>query len=86
MHVGRPIRLLFNRILQIVSARQTESPASVFFAVRARFLKIARQYSQSGFWKLIDEKGVGSLGIEIVRNLTEHDVIMAAGKQLGVAG
>jgi len=55
-------------------------------AVRARFLKIARQYSQSGFWKLVDERGVGNLGIGMVRNLTEHDIIMAAGKQLGVTG
>jgi len=86
MHVGRATRLLFSRILEIVSSRETEVAASVFLAVRARFLKIARQYSQSGFWKLVDERGVGNLGIGMVRNLTEHDIIMAAGKQLGVTG
>lgn len=86
MRIGKALRLLFKRILEIVSSKETEVTASVFMAVRAQFLKIARQYARSGFWKLVDERSVGSLGIQIVRNLTEHDVIMAAGKQLGVTG
>jgi len=86
MHVGKALRLLLNRILETVSSSETEVAASVFMAVRAQFLKIARQYAQSGFWKLVDEKGVGNLGVRMVRNLTEHDVILPAGKQLGVAG
>jgi len=86
LRVGRALRLLFNRILEVVSSRETETAASVFISVRTRFLKIARQYSQSGFWKLIDEEGAGNLGVQIVRNLTEHDIVIAAGKQLGVTG
>jgi hypothetical protein len=86
MHVGKALRLLLNRILETVSSSETEVAASVFMAVRAQFLKIARQYAQSGFWKLVDERGVGNLGVRMVRNLTEHDVILPAGKQLGVAG
>jgi len=86
MHVGKAVRILLNRILEFTSSRETEIAASVFLAVRAQFLKIARQYAQSGFWKLVDEKGVGNLGIRLVKCLTEHDVIMAAGKQLGVTG
>lgn len=84
--VGKAVRLLFNRILEMVSSKETEVAASVFMPVRAQFLKIARQYTQAGFWKLVDEKGVGDLGLRIVRDLTEHDIIMAAGKQLGVTG
>jgi len=86
MRVGRALRLLLNRILETVSSRETEAAASVFMAVRTQFLKIARQYAQSGFWKLVDEKGVGAAGIGIVRSLTTLEVIMAAGKQLGVTG
>jgi len=85
-HVGGALRLLLNRVLEIASSRETDVSASVFLAVRARFLKIARQYAQSGFWKLVDERGVGNLGVRMVRNLTEHDVIIPAGKQLGVTG
>jgi len=86
LRVGRALRLLFNRILEVVSSSRTETAASVFMSVRTRFLKIARQYAQSGFWKLTDEKGAGNLGVQIVKNLTEHDIVIAAGKQLGVTG
>jgi len=84
--VGRALRLLFNRILEVVSSNKTETAASIFMSVRTRFLKIARQYAQSGFWKLVDEEGAGNLGVRIVKNLTEHDIVIAAGKQLGVTG
>ncbi len=86
MRVGKSMRLLVDLVLQITSSTETETPASVFMAVRSQFLKIARQYSQAGFWKLIDERGVGELGLQIVKDLTEHEVIMTAGKQLGVTG
>jgi len=86
MRVGQAVRLLLRRILEIVSSRETEVSASIFLAVRTQFLKIARQYAQRGFWKLVDERGVGNLGVRMVRSLTEHDVMLAAGKQLGVTG
>jgi len=86
MRLGISLRLLFKRILEVVSSRETEVAASVFMAVREHFLKIARQYSQSGLWKLIDEKGVGNFGFRTVSSLSEHEIIMAAGKQLGVTG
>jgi len=86
MRLGISLRLLFKRILEVVSSRETEVAASVFMAVREHFLKIARQYSQSGLWKLIDEKGVGNLGFRTVSSLSEHEIIMTAGKQLGVTG
>ncbi|MBS7622743.1 hypothetical protein KEJ39_03600 [Candidatus Bathyarchaeota archaeon] len=86
MRIGRLLRLLLNRILKLVSSGETMVAAPVFMAVRERFLKLARQYSQSGFWKLVDERGVGDLGLESVEDLTEYDIILAAGKQLGVTG
>ena len=86
MHLGATLRLMFNRILEVISSSETEVAASVFMVVRAHFLKIARQYSQSGLWKLVEERGVGSLGLRIVSSLSEHEIIMAAGKQLGVTG
>ena len=86
MHLGTALRLLFNRILAVTSSSETEVDASAFMAVREHFLKIARQYSQSGLWKLVDERGVGHLGVRTVSNLSEHDIIMAVGKQLGVTG
>ena len=86
-HVGRAFRLLFKRILETASSNETELDASLFFAVRARFLRITRQYVQSGFWKFIeDEKGIGADGVEIINGLDESDLVLAAGKQLGASG
>jgi hypothetical protein len=86
MQVGRALRLMLTRILKTTSSRETEANASIFFAVRSHFLNIARQYAQSGFWKLLESKGVGELGLQIVENLDDYDIITTAGKQLGVAG
>lgn len=86
MRVGRTVRLLLNRLLEIVSKAETEIDAHVFMAVRAQFLRIVSKYARSRLWKLVDESGVGAVGIDIIKNLTEHDLILAAGKQLGVTG
>jgi len=86
LSVGKAVRLAFTRILQVTCSKQTKVNASVFFAVRDRFLKIARQYSQSSFWKLVEKRGVGSIGLRIINDLGEYDIILTAGKQLGVAG
>jgi hypothetical protein len=86
-HVGRAFRLLFKRILETASSNETELDASLFFAVRARFLRITRQYVQSGSWKFIeDEKGIGADGVGIINGLDESDFVLAAAKQLGVSG
>lgn len=87
MRLGRAFRRLFCRMLEITSSNMTDLDASVFLAVRERFLGIIRQYSRSGFWKLVDgEEGVGTMGLKIVRGLSESDLILAAAKQLGVMG
>lgn len=86
MHLGTILRLLLNRILDVVSSKETEVSASVFLPVREHFLKIARQYSQSGLWKLVEERGAGKSGFQTVSSLSEHEIIMAAAKQLGVTG
>jgi len=84
--LGKTLRFLLNRTLRIVSSRETDAPASVFIAVREQFLKIARRYTQTGFWKLVDEKGVGDLGIQTAIGLSDYEIILSAGKQLGVTG
>ena len=84
--VGETLRFLLNRVLRIVSSRETDVAASVFMAVREQFLKSARRYTQTGFWKLVDEKGVGDLGLQIVVSLADYEVVMSAGKQLGATG
>jgi len=86
MHIGAALRLLFTRILDIASSKEVKVTASVFLPVRAQFLKIARQYAQTGFWKLVEESEVGELGVEIVENLTDEEIVIAAGKQIGVTG
>jgi len=87
LHVGRPLRLLFNRMLEITSSNMTELDASVFLAVRVRFLNITRQYVRSGFWKLVaEEKGFGTLGLRIIERFGESEFVLAAAKQLGVTG
>jgi hypothetical protein len=71
----------------VTSSSSTDLDASSFLAVRDRFLKIARQYAQSGSWRLVDdEEGIGAVGIKIVNGLSESDLILAAAKQLGVTG
>jgi hypothetical protein len=86
MHLGQTMRLLLKRILKTVSSSETDAPASVFMAVREHFLKSARQYTQKGLWKFVHEKGVGSLGLQTITGLTDYEIIMSAGKQLGVTG
>jgi len=86
IRVGTALRLLFRRILNIVSSKEPKLSASAFLPVRTQFLKIVRQYAQRSFWRLVGERGVGDLGVDIVNNLTEHEIVMAAGKQLGVLG
>jgi hypothetical protein len=86
-HVGKAFRLLFKRVLETASSNETELDASLFLDVRARFLRITRQYVQSGSWKLIeDEKGIGADGVGIIDGLNESDLVLAAGKQLGASG
>lgn len=84
--VGAALRLLLRRVLAVVSAKETEVNAAVFFQVRAHFLKIARQYAQLGVWRLIESCGSGRIGLDIVNGLRDYDIVVSAGKQLGVTG
>ncbi len=86
LHAGVALRQIFIRILKTMSSSETEVGASVFFAVRNRFLNIARQYSRSGFWRLVESKGVGQVGLGVVEGVNDYDIVVAAGKQLGVTG
>ena len=87
IHVGKAVRILFRRILEIMSSNRTELDATSFLAVRSTFLKIARQYALTGFWKIVEsEEGTGNLGLSIVKALGEYEIVVPAAKQLGVAG
>ncbi len=86
LHAGVALRRIFIRILRTTSSSETEVDASVFFVVRNRFLNIARQYSRSGFWKLVESKGGGQVALGVVEGVNDYDIVMAAGKQLGVMG
>ena len=86
LHAGIALRRILIRILKAMSSSETEIGASVFFEVRNHFLNIARQYSRSGFWKLVESKGVGQVGLGVVDNVNDYDIVLAAGKQLGVTG
>ena len=86
-HVGKAMRILLRRILEIASNNRTELDATSFLAVRSNFLKIARQYTLTGFWKIVDSQvGTGNLGLSVVRGLSEYEIVIPAAKQLGVAG
>jgi len=84
--LGRAFRLLFKRMLEIVSSNITDLDAPTFLAVRDRYLMIVRQYVQSGVWNLVEENAAGAIGLNIVQNLRESDLILAAAKQLGMIG
>ena len=85
-HVGKAMRILFTRIMEIASSNRTDLDAASFLAVRDVFLKIARQYSITGFWKMVDQVGKGNLGVSVLRALGEYDIVIPAAKQLGVVG
>lgn len=87
IHVGRTMRLLFKRLLEIVSSNHTDFDGSAFLIVRNHFLRIVRQYTQTGFWNVVEnETGIGSLGFSIAKSISESDVIGSAAKQMGVLG
>ena len=86
-HVGKATRILLRRIMEIASSNRTDLDAASFFAVRDNFLKIAREYSLTGFWKIVDSQvGTGNWGVSAVRGLSEYDIVIPAAKQLGVVG
>ena len=87
MRMGATFRTLFARVLEVTSANVTGLQASLFLMVRQRFLQITRQYVRSGFWKLVtNEKGVGVVGLKVVRGFSDEDLVLAAAKQLGATG
>ena len=87
IHVGKAMRSLFRRILEITSSNRTDLDATSFLAVREHFLKIVRQYTITGFWKIVEsENGKGNLALSIVKGLSESDIVVPAAKQLGVVG
>ena len=86
--IGQTIRLMINRLIEIFTI-QKPSPGMdgrIFLFARERFLKTLRMYSSKGVLRLLDERGKGKLGIELVNELQPEQIVAVVGKQLGVAG
>ena len=86
--IGQTIRLMINRLIEIFTI-QKPSPGmdgKIFLFARERFLKTLRMYSSKGVLRLLDERGKGKLGIELVKELQPEQIVSVVGKQLGVAG
>ncbi len=86
LEVGRTVRRLLQRLIQIFSGIPEDADGKIVLAARERFLQLLRQYSKQKAVDLIETPGKGSRGIGMVNNLTQADILNAAGKQLGITG
>jgi hypothetical protein len=84
--VGRSMRSLFRRVSDVFSSSESETEGRLFLASREAFLKLARQYASIGIEDVLNEKGRGSAGLELVASLTDTAIANITAKQLGVAG
>jgi len=84
--VGRTLRLLFRRVSEAFFSSASDSEGRSFLASREAFLKLARQYASIGIEDVLNEKGNGSVGIDLVAHLTDTAIVTITAKQLGVTG
>lgn len=84
--LGKAIRLLLKRLMELFGSKPKAEDLVTFMAVRERFLRIMRNYASHGVERLIDENGIGTLALHLVKSLSNDDILAAAGKQLGVRG
>ena len=84
--VGRSLRLLFRRVSDVFFSSESESEGRSFLASREAFLKLARQYASIGIEDVLNEKGKGSAGLNLVADLTDTAIVNITAKQLGVTG
>lgn len=83
---GQGMRALFRKIEQAFTAAKSDADARAFVTCRATFLQLARQYSTAGTIQLAAQRGRGTKGIQLVRDLSQLTIVIAAAKQLGVMG
>ncbi len=84
--VGVTFRHLFRKIMDTFTSLPGDTEGRPFLEARDRFLKTLRYYNSSGAVKLVQSRGRGSKGEEIVRALSSDRVALAASKQAGGLG
>lgn len=84
--LGKTVRFLLKRLERFFGSRPEVEDLVTFISVREKFLRIMRNYASHGVDQLIEEDGRGTLGLQIVRSLSDDDILAAAGKQSGARG
>jgi len=84
--LGKTVRFLLKRLEGLFASKPDVEDLVTFVSVRERFLRIMRNYASHGVDELIEEDGRGTLGLKIVRSLSDDDILAAAGKQSGARG
>jgi hypothetical protein len=80
------MRALYRRVSEAFFSSEPTGEGRVFLITRETFLKLARQYSSMGVERILNERGKGSAGLDLVAALTDAAIVTVAAKQLGVAG
>lgn len=84
--IGEAMRALYRRVSEVFSSSEPTGEGRAFLITRETFLKLARQYSSMGIDRILNERGKGSAGLNLVAALTDAAIVTIAAKQLGVAG
>ena len=84
--IGEAMRALYRRVSEAFFSSEPKGEGRVFLITRETFLKLARQYSSMVIERILNERGKGSAGLDLVAALTDAAIVTVAAKQLGVAG
>ncbi len=84
--VGQTLRALYRRVCDVFFLSKVETEGRAFLASREIFLKLARQYASMGIEEILNEKGNGSIGLDLVAGLTDAAIVTITAKQLGLTG
>jgi hypothetical protein len=84
--IGRAIRALYHRVSEVFFSSEAKTEGRAFLIARDTFLKLARQYSSMGIERILNERGKGAIGLDLVAGLTDTAIVSVTAKQLGVTG
>jgi len=84
--VGQTMRALYRRVCDVFFSSKVETEGRAFLASREVFLKLARQYASMGIEEILNERGSGSIGLNLVKGLTDTAIVTITAKQLGLTG
>jgi hypothetical protein len=85
-NLGQTVRRLFKKITETFTSLPGDVDGRAFLETRTCFLKILRGYNSRGHVKLVEARGRGQLGLDIVEGLRPEQIVSVAAKQLGVSG